>query len=108
MERESHEPLRTEQEAAHQLNLSPKTLEGWRTRGGGPKFVRLGTRAVRYRPADLNEFVERGLRTSTASEPCPKRVQEPGGQHVGTGSSTSCNESRPGAVERAHPRNRRR
>jgi predicted DNA-binding transcriptional regulator AlpA len=76
MDRESSESLLTEQEAARQLHLSQKTLEGWRTRGGGPKFVRLGTRAVRYRPADLNEFVERGLRTSTASEPCPERVHQ--------------------------------
>ena len=68
MSAEAIEPLLTQREAATHLRIAQKTLEGWRTRGGGPKFVRFGTRAVRYRPADLNEFVERGLRTSTASE----------------------------------------
>jgi predicted DNA-binding transcriptional regulator AlpA len=72
--------LVTVNEAADFLRTSPKTLEGWRTRGGGPKFVRLGTRAVRYRPADLNEFIERGLRTSTASEPSGQSLDAPSRQ----------------------------
>ena len=42
--------------AAKILTLSPQTLNGWRHRGQGPKFVKLG-RAVRYRLRDLEEFI---------------------------------------------------
>ena len=35
-------------EMAELVALSPRTLESLRVRGGGPPFVRLGSRAVRY------------------------------------------------------------
>jgi excisionase family DNA binding protein len=73
MEHQYSNALLTEGQAAEHLGLSRKTLEGWRTRGGGPKFVRLGTRAVRYRPTDLDQFVEAGLRSSTATKPSGPR-----------------------------------
>ena len=41
--------LLTEFPAAEVLNLSIRTLQAWRLRGGGPLFVRLSGRAVRYR-----------------------------------------------------------
>ena len=44
-------------EAASFLNLSNRTLEDWRLRGGGPAFRKLG-RAVRYAVADLNAFAD--------------------------------------------------
>lgn len=62
--------LLTADEAAQYLSISPKSLEAWRTRGGGPRFVRLRSRAIRYRLNDLVEFVEQGLRAST-SDPGP-------------------------------------
>ena len=45
--------------AAEYLALSPRTLEKWRTRGIGPAFSRIGggVRGVRYRVADLDDFV---------------------------------------------------
>lgn len=46
----------TTQEAAEYLKLSPRTLEGFRNRGGGPKFYRRG-RLVRYRQADLDAWL---------------------------------------------------
>ncbi len=57
--------LLTEQQAAVRLGLSIKTLQGWRWRGCGPRFLKLG-RAVRYRISELDAFVEDGLRSSTS------------------------------------------
>ncbi len=52
--------------AAAYLNLQPGTLEAWRCRGGGPKFIRLSARAIRYRQSDLDEFVKERVKTSTS------------------------------------------
>ncbi len=49
--------LLTEVQAADLLNLSVRTLQAWRLRGGGPCFVRLG-RAVRYRRQDLTSWLD--------------------------------------------------
>src|SRR5437870_97107 len=46
----------TEAQVAEQLGLSVATLRAWRHRGKGPRFLRFG-RAVRYLPADLDEFI---------------------------------------------------
>ena len=56
--------LMNEREAAAALNLSHRTLQAWRVRGGGPPFVKVGAN-VRYRPADLEAWlVERTRRNS--------------------------------------------
>lgn len=44
-------------EAAIYLGISTHALNNWRSSGGGPRFVHLGTRAVRYRIVDLDNFV---------------------------------------------------
>ncbi|EKE73775.1 helix-turn-helix transcriptional regulator [Oceanibaculum indicum] len=49
--------LKTDQVAAI-LGVSVRTLENWRSTGGGPRFMRVGKRAVRYRPEDVQAFVE--------------------------------------------------
>ncbi len=54
--------------AASILAVSTRTLEGWRVRGGGPKFVRVG-RAIRYRIVDLEAFVAEGTRRNTSENP---------------------------------------
>ena len=46
----------TEAQVAEHLGLSVATLRAWRHRGRGPRFLRFG-RAVRYLPADLDEFI---------------------------------------------------
>ena len=61
--------LLTEQEAASLLHVTIKAVQGWRYRGGGPRFVKVG-RCVRYRLEDLQAFVLAALRTST-SDPGP-------------------------------------
>jgi predicted DNA-binding transcriptional regulator AlpA len=56
--------LRT-QEAARFLGLSPRTLEKHRTYGTGPRYSKLGGRVV-YALDDLQEWANRGLKTSTS------------------------------------------
>jgi excisionase family DNA binding protein len=55
----------TTEQAANFLELSRRTLETWRTNGGGPGYVKLG-RAVRYHETDLVKFAEQGRRNSTS------------------------------------------
>jgi len=54
-------------EAAQHLGLKKTTLEAWRCRGGGPRFAKLG-RAVRYRKADLDDWIESRIRENTINE----------------------------------------
>ena len=53
-------------DAADFLGFTGRALANWRSRGGGPRFIRVGSRAVRYRRADLRAWAEARLRTSTA------------------------------------------
>ena len=67
--------LLTEREAAALLHVSVKCLQGWRSRGGGPPYRKIG-RCVRYEKADLETFVEQAVRRST-SDPGPRRNDPP-------------------------------
>ena len=58
--------LDTEKEAAAYLNVSPRTLQAWRLRGGGPAYVKLGN-AVRYDRAALDRFIAERTRANTAA-----------------------------------------
>jgi len=62
--------LLNERQAAAFLNLSHRTLQSWRHRGGGPLFTKIGA-AVRYRPADLEAWLRQQTRAST-SDPGPE------------------------------------
>jgi len=57
--------LMTEAAAADFLGVSIRTMQAWRVRGGGPRYCKL-SKAVRYRPADLEAFVEGNLTNSTS------------------------------------------
>jgi hypothetical protein len=52
--------------AAKLLNVSVRTLEGWRLTGKGPQFARLSRRAIRYRLQDLERFIADRIRKSTS------------------------------------------
>jgi hypothetical protein len=54
-----------EEQAALILNVSVRTLQSWRLRGGGPRYLKMG-RLVRYRGRDLIEHQERNSRNSTS------------------------------------------
>jgi hypothetical protein len=62
--------LLDEKQAAALLKLSVKCLQGWRVRGGGPPFVKLG-RAVRYEVLALEAFVQEAVRRSTSDPGTP-------------------------------------
>jgi predicted DNA-binding transcriptional regulator AlpA len=53
-------------DAAQYLGLTASTLEKMRLSGSGPRFVRIGTRAVGYTIDDLDTFIEAGRRASTS------------------------------------------
>lgn len=57
--------LNTEQAAAY-TGLAEKTLEGLRCRGGGPRFVRYGRKAVRYLVSDLDVWMSSRVVGSTS------------------------------------------
>jgi hypothetical protein len=52
--------LLTEAEAAALARLAPATLRAWRSQGLEPPFVRLGSRAIRYRRQDLLDWIAAG------------------------------------------------
>ena len=58
--------LITENEAAAFLGYSVRALQNWRVRGGGPKFVRVSQRSIRYRRRDLKAWADSKLRSSTS------------------------------------------
>jgi hypothetical protein len=54
------EPLMSPRDLAAYLggDITEATLIHWRSRGGGPRFVKAG-HFVRYRPEDVREWLER-------------------------------------------------
>ena len=58
--------LLTTREAADYLGVSKAFLERDRWAGARIPFIKVGARAVRYRLADLNAYVEGQLRQSTS------------------------------------------
>ncbi len=62
----TYERLCVERYAADFLGVTPRALQSWRQRGGGPPYVRISSRAIRYRYSDLIRFCEERLRLSTS------------------------------------------
>ena len=58
--------LLTETETAEVLSFSVYALRNWRVRGGGPKFVKVSQRSVRYRRRDLNSWAIKLLKNNTS------------------------------------------
>ncbi|MFB3787023.1 MAG: helix-turn-helix transcriptional regulator [bacterium] len=55
----------TERQAATKLGVSQKTLQAWRLRGGGPAFVKISARCVRYRESVIDAWALAREREST-------------------------------------------
>lgn len=70
--------LLTQKQVAEGWQLSERALEAWRHRGGGPRFIRISRRCVRYRLTDLNEWINERLVSSTA-DPGPQNTGLRGG-----------------------------
>ena len=55
-----------EKAAATFLGLERRTMQGFRQRGGGPGFMRISSRCIRYRRIDLRDWAEARMRSSTS------------------------------------------
>jgi excisionase family DNA binding protein len=53
-------------EAADYLGVSKAFLERDRWAGARVPFIKIGSRAVRYRLSDLNDYIEKQVRISTS------------------------------------------
>ena len=58
--------LITERDAAKFLGLTDRTMQAWRRKGGGPRYVKISSRCVRYRRADLRGWADARVRKSTS------------------------------------------
>ena len=58
-----------EEPAAAFLGLKVRTVQAYRQRGGGPQFIRLSSRCVRYRRLDLRAWAEDRARRNTIEAP---------------------------------------
>lgn len=47
-----------EREAARFLGYTVRALQNWRVRGGGPRFVKVSGRSIRYRRRHLIEWAD--------------------------------------------------
>lgn len=52
--------------AANYLSVSPAFLERDRWAGARIPFIKLGTRSIRYRQSDLDDYIDRQVRYSTS------------------------------------------
>jgi predicted DNA-binding transcriptional regulator AlpA len=57
-----------ETEAAQFVGYTVRALQNWRVRGGGPRFVKVSSRSVRYRRCDLITWAEARLCANTSAE----------------------------------------
>lgn len=58
--------LINEKEAAAFLGYTVRALQNWRLRGGGPKFIKVSARSIRYRRRDLYTWIEERTVSSTS------------------------------------------
>ena len=55
-----------EKVAADHADLTDRTLQNYRQKGLGPRFIRISSRCIRYRRIDLKAWAEARMRTSTS------------------------------------------
>ncbi len=51
------------------LGIKPATAQRWRWAGGGPRFIKVG-RLVKYRPEDVEAWLQRHTREGEGGESC--------------------------------------
>ena len=64
----SPDELLVTNQLADEFDLSARTIEGWRTTGKGPPYIRCGGRVVRYRRGDVVDWLMARRFTSTSAE----------------------------------------
>lgn len=65
-DRDHLDRLINEVEAADFLGYTVRALQNWRVRGGGPRFVKVSSRSIRYRRRDLIAWADGLTRSSTS------------------------------------------
>jgi predicted DNA-binding transcriptional regulator AlpA len=65
--------LLTPEEVAARLKKETSTLQSWRMRGGGPAYIKMGHRTVRYRLEDVEAWERKNQFNNTAEERQRKR-----------------------------------
>ncbi len=58
--------LINEKVAADYLNLTDRTMQALRQRGGGPRYIVISSRCIRYRRVDLKAWADARMRSSTS------------------------------------------
>ncbi len=58
--------LISETEAGDFLDLTPRSMQAMRQKGGGPQFIRISARCIRYRRFDLKAWADARIRSSTS------------------------------------------
>jgi hypothetical protein len=58
-----------EKEAAGYLCYTVRALQNWRCRGGGPSFIKVSGRSIRYTRRDLQKWIEGKRIANTAQAP---------------------------------------
>ncbi|PIE10860.1 MAG: DNA-binding protein [Rhodobacterales bacterium] len=58
-----------EKEAANMVCYSVRALQNWRHRGGGPAFVKVSARSVRYRRRDILAWIDARTVANTSQAP---------------------------------------
>ncbi len=60
--------LLNEHDAAKVLGVTPRALQNWRQRkdGSGPPYVVISSRCLRYRVADLNQWISERVNGSAS------------------------------------------
>lgn len=59
--------LLPQQQLAHILAVSERTLERWRVEGCGPAYLKAGRRVL-YRRSDVDQWLDNNARTSTSAK----------------------------------------
>lgn len=63
------EKLLTAEELADYVGYTPEGLAQMRYRGNGPKFIKLGGKAIRYRWADVEAWLDQKTMQRTGDQP---------------------------------------
>jgi predicted DNA-binding transcriptional regulator AlpA len=59
-------------QAAAYIGVTVRGLEAWRNKGGGPEFLRIGARLVRYDVRKIDEWMASHRRASTSDPSRPE------------------------------------
>ncbi len=58
--------LINEKAAANYLDLTDRSMQAFRQRGGGPRYIMISSRCIRYRRVDLKPWADARMRSSTS------------------------------------------